>query len=156
MGDAHVPAEQPPSGQAPRLPAPHVDQGRAGHHPGPAPEGPAAAVGLIWRVRDRSTFLALRQSGRRVRRGPITVTFLPGDPTAPPRVAYAVGRRVGGAVVRNRIRRRLRAVVSDVRGLLRPGTYLIGAAAAAADLPYGELTSMVSDALTAALPEPAA
>ena len=31
----------------------------------------------------------------------------------PPRVAYAVGRRAGGAVERNRIRRRLRHVVRD-------------------------------------------
>jgi ribonuclease P protein component len=30
------------------------------------------------------------------------------------RVAYAIPKRVGGAVVRNRIRRRLRAVVADL------------------------------------------
>jgi ribonuclease P protein component len=35
------------------------------------------------------------------------------------RVGYAVSRRVGGAVVRNRVKRRLRAIVSDLP--LRPG-----------------------------------
>lgn len=30
------------------------------------------------------------------------------------RVGYAVGRRVGGAVVRNRVRRRLRALVDEL------------------------------------------
>ena len=34
------------------------------------------------------------------------------------RVGYAVGRRVGGAVVRNRVRRRLRALIDEL--LIRP------------------------------------
>lgn len=35
------------------------------------------------------------------------------------RVGYAVSRRVGGAVVRNRVKRRLRAIVSELA--IRPG-----------------------------------
>ena len=42
------------------------------------------------------------------------------DESGPPRVAYAVGRRVGGAVARNRVRRRLRAVVRDEAAHLEP------------------------------------
>jgi ribonuclease P protein component len=61
-------------------------------------------------------------------------------------VAYAVGRAVGGAVVRNRLRRRLRAAVFEL-GPLRPGAYLVGAAPEAASLPFGELKAMVSGAL---------
>ena len=54
----------------------------------------------------------------------------PPAPTDPPRVAYATGRAVGAAVVRNRVRRRLRAAVRDQAPLLRPGrAYLIRAAA---------------------------
>ena len=34
-----------------------------------------------------------------------------GAPGEPPRVAYAVGKTVGGAVERNRVRRRLREIV---------------------------------------------
>jgi len=84
-----------------------------------------------------------------VRRGPITITWLTGDPSEPPRVAYAVGRRAGGAVVRNRVRRRLRAVIREVRPLLRPGAYLVGATGAAASVPYGDLRASVCQALGA-------
>jgi len=79
-----------------------------------------------------------------VRRGPITITWLTGDPSEPPRVAYAVGRRAGGAVVR-----RLRAVIREVRPLLRPGAYLVGATGAAASVPYGDLRASVCQALGA-------
>ncbi|MGH9264247.1 MAG: ribonuclease P protein component [Acidimicrobiales bacterium] len=104
---------------------------------------------MIWTVRDRATFEALRRDGRRVRQGPITVTWLAGDPAEPPRVAYAIGRRAGGAVVRNRIRRRLRAITREVGAQLRPGAYLFGASAAAASLSYGDLRASVCQALRA-------
>lgn len=103
----------------------------------------------VWRVRDRATFVELRRQGRRVRRGPVSVTFVAGGPSEPPKVAYAVGRRVGSAVRRNRLRRRLRAVVADLAPDMRPGAYLVGAAPAAADLPFGELKAVVSQALRA-------
>ncbi|MGI8685357.1 MAG: ribonuclease P protein component [Acidimicrobiales bacterium] len=101
---------------------------------------------MIHRIRDTATFAALRRSRRRVRRGPFTVTFVSDSPTGPPRVAYAIGRSVGGAVVRNRLRRRLRAVVSELEPQLRPGAYLVGAAPEAASLSFGELQEMVSGA----------
>ena len=41
-------------------------------------------------------------------------------------VAYAVGRHVGGAVVRNRCRRRLRVIAAEASPDLAPGAYLIG------------------------------
>jgi ribonuclease P protein component len=104
---------------------------------------------MIWRVRDRATFAALRRSDRKVRRGAITVTWAPGDPADPPRVAYAIGRRVGGATVRNRVRRRLRAIVRDLRPALGPGAWLIGAAPEVANLSYAELKKAVAEALAA-------
>jgi len=46
----------------------------------------------------------------------------------PPRVAFAVPRRVGSAADRNRIRRRLRAAVARCQADLRPGcAYLFDA-----------------------------
>jgi ribonuclease P protein component len=50
------------------------------------------------------------------------------DPTAvPPRVAYAIGTSVGDAVTRNRVRRRLRAIVAEANahGRVPAGSYLV-------------------------------
>jgi ribonuclease P protein component len=97
-----------------------------------------------WRVRDRASFAALRRAGARRRVGPLTVTRLdPIDGGSPvPAVAYAIGRSVGGAVERNRLRRRLRAAVADVE--LAPGTYLIGAGPAATSLSSQDLRELVT------------
>ncbi|MDQ4070774.1 MAG: ribonuclease P protein component [Actinomycetota bacterium] len=84
-----------------------------------------------------------------MRRGAITVTWLPGDPAEPPKVAYAIGRRAGGAVVRNRVRRRLRAITREVRAQLRPGAYLFRASAPASSLSYRDLRATVCQALAA-------
>ena len=75
------------------------------------------------------------------------MSWIPGDPTEPPRVGYTIGRRVGPAVVRNRLRRRLRAVMREAAPRLRPGVYLIGAAPAAGQLSYAELKAAVTRAL---------
>lgn len=58
-------------------------------------------------------------------------------------MAYTIGRRVGPAVVRNRLRRRLRMIMRQAAAELRPGAYLVSAAPAAADLPYVELEALV-------------
>ena len=103
----------------------------------------------VWRIQDRATFVALRSQGRRARSGPVTVTWLPDDRSAPPRVAYAIGRRVGNAVARNRLRRRLRHVVGSLAPTMAPGAYLVGAGPGASRLSPGELRASVSSALTA-------
>jgi ribonuclease P protein component len=106
-------------------------------------------MAATWRVRDRATFAALR-AGRRGHAGPVRVTWVP-EPEAgdPPRVAFAVGRRVGPAVARNRVRRQLRAVTADLARVLAPGAYLVsyrGAPGARSD----DLRRLVVDAATAA------
>jgi ribonuclease P protein component len=100
----------------------------------------------LGRVRDQRTFRALRRAGRRGRSGPITVTAL--VDTAPDegaRMAFAVGRRVGPAVVRNRVRRRLRAIARDLD--LAPGAYLVSAAPEAATLEFTDLGRHLATAL---------
>jgi ribonuclease P protein component len=73
-----------------------------------------------------------------------------GPGSEPPRVAYAVGRGVGGAVVRNRVRRRLRAATRVHAAELVPGhAYLVGATAAAARSSYADLSTALHDALRA-------
>jgi ribonuclease P protein component len=142
MGEANVPAEQSKASQEPRLPASHVDSSRPGSHQGAAPEGPSAGVRLILPVRDRRTFLQFKRV-RRLRCGPLTVSFVEGNSPEVVRVAYAVGRTVGGAVERNQLRRRLRAIVNELAPQLRPGAYLIRAAPEAAHLRYEELRATV-------------
>jgi ribonuclease P protein component len=84
-----------------------------------------------------------------VRSGPLTIRYLPGDADAPVQVAYAIGRRVGIAVIRNRVRRRLRAHVRELEraGQVPPGVYLIGVAPGAADLDHHELGAHLARAL---------
>ncbi|HYF45597.1 MAG TPA: ribonuclease P protein component [Acidimicrobiales bacterium] len=97
-----------------------------------------------WRVRDRATFAALRRDGVRRRARTVSVTRLD-DGSTPPRVAYAIGRGVGTAVTRNRLRRRLRAIVAARP--LAPGTYLVSAGPAAATLADQDLRADLDRAL---------
>ena len=55
-------------------------------------------------------------------------------------VAYAIGRAVGPAVTRNRVRRRLRALVQIKFTALPAGLYLVGATPAAAQRSFDELS----------------
>jgi ribonuclease P protein component len=65
-------------------------------------------------------------------------------------VAYAIPRRMGGAVVRNRIRRRLRAAVDQVSEEMAPGAYLISPDATAIDMDFNELIDRLRKSLSAA------
>jgi ribonuclease P protein component len=96
---------------------------------------------LIDRVRERDAFVRLRRDGARVRADPLWCSFVLDSGLAPPQVAFAIGRAVGSAVVRNRLRRRLRAVLanSDVP----PGLYLIGARPHAYEHTFADLERAV-------------
>ena len=139
--EAHLSAQQSPPRQAPRLPPPHGDPRRAQRPAGASPQGSAAPLGLIWRIRDRRTFVELRRRGRRARHGHVSVTHVPARTTTsadPARVAFAIPRKVGGAVVRNRLRRQARAHLAERAGrTAMSGAYLVALApgAAAADRP---------------------
>jgi ribonuclease P protein component len=100
----------------------------------------------LWRVTDRAGFAALARDGRRARHAGITVTRVvphAGATDEPPRVALAVSRAVGGAVARNRVRRRLRAAMAELtrRGAVPGGTYLVGGSAELADRPWESLVA---------------
>lgn len=151
MREADVPAQHPEAQEDPRLPAPHADAGRPSRAEGPATPRSRAPRRLIWRIRDHATFEALARA-RRWRRGPITVRRASsGSPATPPRVAYAVGTRLGGATTRNRLRRRLRAALHECVAELEPGTaYLVAAGPDAVNAPFRELVGAVQAALGAA------
>lgn len=66
-----------------------------------------------------------------------------------PHVGYAIGHQIGGAVIRNRLRRRLQAILGTHESDLVPAWYLLGVAVAARSYNYAELESNVGRLLTA-------
>jgi len=144
MGEEDVPTEQPEAEEEARIPAPDADARRTRGHRSAAGQGPRQPLGLIWRVRDRASFRQLAR-GQRRRLGSFEMrTAVVGQASEPPRVAYAVGRAVGSAVTRNRVRRRLRAAVHESRPLLEGGRgYLLRALPGAASETSAELNHTV-------------
>ena len=76
-------------------------------------EGPHPPVGVIDRLVGQRAFSRLQAEGTRRGRGSIRLVVRP-DATQQPRFAFAIPRSVGSAVVRNRIKRRLRAILVDL------------------------------------------
>jgi ribonuclease P protein component len=142
MGETDVPAEQPETQEETRLSSPDAQSSGPRGDSTPAQQGPLQALRLIWRVRGQASFRALAR-GRRRAAGHLEVrTVVLGSIEEPPRVAYAVGRSVGNAVTRNRVRRRLRSATTENADLLQPGSgYLVRAHAAAASAPSAELST---------------
>ena len=150
--EADLPAQQPAPRQAARLPAPHVDAGRSRRAAQPPAQGSPPAVRLIWRVRDRQTFVELRRSRLRVRCETLMLTRVPpaAGSTEPPRVAFAIGRRLGGAVARNRVRRQLRAAFAEAaaEGRVPGGAYLTLVRSPAMSASFSQLRDDVDTALS--------
>jgi len=81
--------------------------------------------------------------------GRVTVVVYLARTAEPTRaVGFAVSKAVGGAVVRNRVRRRLRAIVAGELASLPAGSrVVVRALPAAADAPFATLSSDVHSAL---------
>jgi ribonuclease P protein component len=62
-------------------------------------------------------------------------------------VAFAISRRVGRAVARNRVRRRLRALMDELSPSQVPGSYLITCNIRAVAMSYDELRDDLRTAL---------
>ncbi|MPZ25308.1 MAG: ribonuclease P protein component [Micromonosporaceae bacterium] len=103
------------------------------------------------RLRRRDEFTAATRAGRRSGRHTLVVHLqLAGGP-APPRAGFVVSRAVGGAVVRNRVRRRLRHLVRGHLAELPPGSQLVvRALPAAADARPAQLAEDLAVALRTA------
>lgn len=73
----------------------------------------------------------------------------PDEPATPARVAFAVGKATGGAVVRNRVRRRLRAALRALaaEGRLPAGAYLLGGGPSLATMAWTDLLELVEAAM---------
>lgn len=93
--------------------------------------------------------------GRRTPRATIILHLVVTDRPEPAKVGFVVTRSVGGAVVRNTVRRRLRHVVRDHVDMLPDGTLLVvRALPSAADAPTEQLRRDVSEGLARALQRP--
>jgi ribonuclease P protein component len=113
---------------------------------------------LIWRIRERAAFRRLTADGRRTRSGALWCTYLIDHdgpdrsgldhcerdrPASPPHVAFAFGRALGPAVVRNLVRRRLRMLLAEAP--LPPGLYLFGGTPAIVERSFDALRQDVTN-----------
>lgn len=73
----------------------------------------------------------------------------PDDRSVPARAGVVVGRNVGGAVVRSRVKRRLREVLRARLDALPDGSLTVIRALPGADVPYAQIETWVGSALRA-------
>jgi ribonuclease P protein component len=120
--EAHLPAEQSRPQAPARVPVPHGDRGRpqgAERAPRPRPQE-AQRLGII---RKRADFVAANGGKRASTPGFLLLVRDREDADATMRVGFTVTRKIGGAVVRNRMKRRFRALAREII----PTTGLCGA-----------------------------
>ena len=165
--ETDLPAECAQARQDARFPQADVDQGRSGRDPVAPGEGKAPAVGVssggpaappretrLGTVRSRKTFEALRSTPNRGRSGPVSVSFLGKPSCSEVELAFSIPRRVGNAVVRNRLRRRLKAIMGDQVHSLPPGAYVVHAAPGSAQQSFQQLTMATGRAVERATRRP--
>ena len=105
------------------------------------------------RLRRSSDFTAAFRSGRRSGRGTLVVHLHLDEPAQAPtaRAGFVVSKAVGNAVVRNRVRRRLRHLVRPLLATLPPGSsVVVRALPSAASASFETLGTDLDGALTAA------
>ena len=114
----------------------------------------------ILRLTRRPEFLAVAAASRKCVTTGVVVQACPADADAPPdapaRFGFTATRKIGGAVVRNRARRRLKAAAALLGpARARPGVdYVFVARAGTLDRPWEQLLRDVGQAIDRAL-EPA-
>jgi ribonuclease P protein component len=111
--EADLSAEQPGAGAPSRLPRADGDGGRSGGDPG-APQPRAQEAQRVSTLTKRRDFLAAN-AGKRAAMPGFVLLMHPrrdGDPAI--RVGFTVTKKIGNAVVRNRMKRRLRALAREL------------------------------------------
>lgn len=99
-------------------------------------------------LRRQADFARLRRQGRRIATKNLTIyrgDALPGDTVS--LVGITVSKAIGKAVLRNRLRRRLSAIIRDVLDPQRAGRVLVIARPPAAQALFGDLKAEVTSAL---------
>lgn len=100
------------------------------------------------RLRQRADFVAAATGARAPTAAFVLQARKRGD-SGPIRVGFTVTKKVGSAVERNRVRRRLKSVVSrSAEGCMRPGyDYVLVGRRAALELPFDRLVEEFNGAL---------
>ena len=106
-----------------------------------APPGgpPSHDFGKKWRLRRRREFLLVQRRGVKLRSRHFLLLLHPND-LGHVRIGITVSRKVGNAVIRNRIRRLVREVFRQNKGWFPPGWDLVLIAKRqSADVTYAEV-----------------
>jgi ribonuclease P protein component len=111
--EAHFPAEQSGPQAAARIPQPHGDGRRPQGAERPPRPRPEEAQRLIT-IRKRADFLAANGGSRASTPGFILLVRDRQDRDPSMRVGFTVTKKIGGAVVRNRMKRRFRALAREI------------------------------------------
>ena len=111
--EAHLPAEQSRPQAPARVPVPHGDTGLAQGAERPPRARPQEAQRLITLTK-RADFLAANAGKRASTPGFVLLVRHRKDANPDMRVGFTVTKKIGGAVVRNRMKRRFRALAREV------------------------------------------
>jgi ribonuclease P protein component len=111
--EADFSAEQPGACAPARLPQPDGDRGRPQRDPRPPRARPQEAVGLST-LRLRRDFLAANAGKRAPMPGFVLLVRARDDGDPAMRIGYTVTKKIGNAVIRNRMKRRFRALAREV------------------------------------------
>lgn len=102
----------------------------------------------LTRLKHRREFVAVAGTGRKAVAQGLVLQAAAHAGDGPSRVGFTVTRRVGNAVVRNRVRRRLRAVADEILPSAARGfDYVLIGRAGAQDRPYDALRRDLVSAL---------
>ncbi len=152
--EADLSTQQAGTQAASRLSRPHGNQRRPQGHQRAPRARPQAPVRLILaprlqRLRQRADFIAAASGAKAHASGFVLQSRARGD-LDPPRVGFTVSKKVGNAVERNRVRRRLREVVrlSGADRMQAGRDYVLVGRRAALDLAFDRLIDDMSGALS--------
>jgi len=111
--EAHLPAEQPRPQASSRVPVPNGYPGRPQGPQRPSRPRPQEAQRLIV-LNKRSDFLAANAGRRAATPGFVLLVRDREDGDPAKRIGFTVSRKIGKSVVRNRMKRRFRALAREI------------------------------------------
>jgi ribonuclease P protein component len=99
-----------------------------------------------FRLKSRIDFQAVYTKGRSVANRAAVLYVLPQKPPGITRVGFAAGKKLGNAVVRNRIKRRIKEAVRLLWARVKPGYFVIVIARQSSrEMAFGQLEALLGD-----------